>query len=51
MNDKFESSEVTGKRDYQLLKEDKEGYYCLEKGILYEVSYSDNRRKQQKINA
>ena len=43
--DHFESSEVTGKRDYQLLKDDKEGYYCVKNGVLKKVSYSDNRKQ------
>ena len=41
---KFESSEVTGKRDYQLLKDDKKGYFCLSNGKLSEVSYENNKR-------
>ncbi|MBR6152072.1 MAG: hypothetical protein IKQ25_12380 [Lachnospiraceae bacterium] len=42
--EKFESSEVTGKRDYQLLKDDKEGYYTFYNGALREISYSNNIR-------
>lgn len=42
--EKFESSEVTGKRDFKLLKNDKEGYYCWDDGKLIEVSYSNNKR-------
>ena len=42
--DKFESSEVTGKRDYQLLKDDKEGYYSICDGMLQEISYANNAR-------
>ena len=42
--EKFESSEVTGKRDYQLLKDDKEGYYCVRAGVIQEVSYSGGKR-------
>lgn len=38
--DKFENSDVTGKRDFQKLKDDKTGYYALnEEGKLYEVSF------------
>lgn len=43
--EKFESSEVTGKRDFQLLKNDKEGYYCMHDGELQEISYANNQRK------
>lgn len=42
--EKFESSEVTGKRDYQLLKDDKEGYYCIREGELCKISYSNNKK-------
>nr|WP_051527330.1 class I adenylate-forming enzyme family protein [[Eubacterium] cellulosolvens] len=41
----FEMSDVTGKRDYQLLKNDKEGYYCVHNGELCEVSYANNKRQ------
>ena len=44
--EKFESSEVTGKRDYQLLKEDTEGYYSIVDGKLCEVSYSGKRTEK-----
>ncbi len=38
--DKFENSDVTGKRDFQRLKNDKVGYYTLgEDGHLHEVSF------------
>lgn len=43
--EKFESSEVTGKRDFQILKNDKEGYYCMRDGELQEISYANNQRK------
>ena len=41
--DSFETSEVTGKRDYQLLKKDYEGYYCPynENQLIYKV-YSED---------
>lgn len=42
--EKFESSEVTGKRDYQLLKNDTEEYYCVVGGKLREVSYSGGKK-------
>lgn len=42
--EKFESSEVTGKRDYQLLKEDKDGYLCACNGELHEISYKNQVR-------
>ena len=38
--DKFELSDVTGKRDFQKLKADKSGYYALsEDHTLFEVSF------------
>jgi acyl-coenzyme A synthetase/AMP-(fatty) acid ligase len=38
--DEFETSEVTGKRDYQLLKHDYEGYYSLlENGKIIQKNY------------
>lgn len=43
--DKFESSEVTGKRDFKKLKNDKEGYWCVVDGELKQVSYSNNCRR------
>lgn len=48
--EKFESSEVTGKRDFQLLKNDKEGYYCMRDGELQEISYANNQRRIVKRN-
>lgn len=42
--DKFESSEVTGKRDYQLLMDDKSGYFRWQDNVLDDVSYEDNKR-------
>lgn len=39
--DKFESSEVTGKRDYKKLKSDEEGYYApFDENNLYYINYS-----------
>lgn len=46
--EKFESSEVTGKRDYQLLKDDKEGYFRVKDGVLQEVSYANDVRTEVK---
>ena len=38
--EKFESSEVTGKRDFQKLKSDKEGYYCpSDNDELYKIDF------------
>ena len=46
--EKFESSEVTGKRDYQLLKDDKEGYFRVKDGVLQKVSYANDVRTEVK---
>lgn len=41
--DSFEVSEVTGKRDYQLLKHDYEGYYCTnDESTFVKKYYSEN---------
>ena len=38
----FESSEVTGKRDFQLLKKDREGYFCTDdKGHFFKVDFKE----------
>ena len=42
--DRFESSEVTGKRDYQRLKQDKDGYLRVSEGHLQSVSYANHHR-------
>lgn len=43
--EKFENSDVTGKRDFQKLKSDKTGYYALdEKGNMYEISFDEKRQ-------
>jgi acyl-coenzyme A synthetase/AMP-(fatty) acid ligase len=47
--EKFESSEVTGKRDYQLLHSDKKGFYFVEDGELRVVSYTGGKRRVDKV--
>ena len=48
--EKFENSDVTGKRDIIKLKEDKDGYYapCDDKH-LYQISYSSNKVSRQVV--
>lgn len=47
--EKFESSEVTGKRDYQLLKDDKDGYLKVVDGELVNVSYLCGKRIEKRF--
>ena len=46
----FVTSEVTGKRDYQLLKNDKDGYYApCDSDHLYQLSFSNGSLKKVKL--
>lgn len=49
--EKFENSDVTGKRDIIKLKEDKDGYYapCDDKH-LYKISFSSNKVSRQFVS-
>lgn len=48
--EKFENSDVTGKRDFKLLKNDKVGYYApCDESSLFQVSYADNEISRVKI--
>lgn len=42
--EKFESSKVTGKWDYQLLHNDKDGNFFVENGVFRVVSYVGGNR-------
>ena len=49
--EKFENSDVTGKRDLLKLKADKEGYYApCDKEHLYSISYLGNRVSKQVVS-
>lgn len=48
--DAFETSDVTGKRDFQKLKDDKEGYYAPFDNLhLVKISYLNEQRTVKKI--
>lgn len=48
--DSFETSDVTGKRDFQKLKNDKNGYYApYDDFCLAEISYLNGQRIVKKI--
>lgn len=48
--DSFETSEVTGKRNYQLLKQDYEGYYCpYNENFLLLKNYSKDGNIVEKV--
>lgn len=49
--EKFENSDVTGKRDILKLKADKEGYYApCDDNHLYQISYANGKVKRQVIS-
>lgn len=49
--EKFENSDVTGKRDILKLKADKEGYYApCDNNHLYQISYANGRVRRQVIS-
>lgn len=48
--DKFESSEVTGKRDFEKLKNDKVNYYCpVNTENMYEIDFLENEIPQKRL--
>ena len=49
--DKFENNDVTGKRDFQKLKNDKAGYLApCDENSLYEISYDNDLLSKKTIN-
>ena len=49
--EKFENSDVTGKRDILKLKADKEGYYApCDNNHLYQISYANGKVRRQVIS-
>ena len=48
--DAFDNSDVTGKRDYQRLKDDKTGYYALcDESHFYKISFANECTSMSKI--
>ena len=46
--DSFENSDVTGKRDFQKLKQDKCGYYApCDESNLFKISFEEEFKKQK----
>ena len=47
---KFEISEITGKRNYQLLQDDKSGYFApCDRRHLYAVSFQDGKMEKTRV--